>query len=107
MKTVPPSQDKSIFSVKDLFDGHDSSTSDSSDGEISEGEAEKIRETFWPECSSNGDGEDGNINDITPLFQVLDPAKRVPLTSFTIKQLIRKLHITRPAHAVMCILGKK
>ena len=36
-----------------------------------------------------------------------DDEKEVERKSFTLKQLIRKLHITQPVEHVMCLIGKR
>ncbi|XP_065187507.1 telomerase protein component 1-like [Sycon ciliatum] len=76
-----------------------------------------------PSESSDGDSSDGSGSDNssgsesefdedvlvpeTPLEERRLEAKQLVAQTFTLKQLIRKIHITKPVNFVMALLGKK
>ena len=44
---------------------------------------------------------------ISGVSEQSDTEEEIARLSFTLKQLIRKLHVTEPVEHVMCLIGKK
>ncbi|XP_064601394.1 LOW QUALITY PROTEIN: telomerase protein component 1-like [Liolophura sinensis] len=71
----------------------------------------KLKEISEAESSSDEEGEtednSGRLNRVVSTGEESETEEELAQRTFTLKQLIRKLHITEPVEHVMCLIGKK
>ena len=69
---------------------------------------EKKKKKPKPQPKENEEKDDDNSDDDVNVESDADSDdENLEALSFTLKQLIRKLHIVEPVEHVMCLIGKK
>lgn len=74
--------------------------------EKSEQERKKTYMTDFPRLNDSGSGSDSE-SDSDVVLSESESKQEIERLSFTLKQLIRKIHISEPVEHVMCLVGKK
>ena len=68
-------------------------------------ESEQRRRSISGSSSDSGSSSSSDSDSIS--ISESSSEEEIQRKSFTLKQLVRKLHISSPVYSVMCLIGKK